>query len=119
MVLDFLSTLDIDVDLDTEALDDALTTLDLNLTPDGGTLDEALETLTPLSLAEIFSPGFTSEFENALAFLAESTGELIVENGVLSGTVNTPDGIETVALDGTEFFSNWVDQAETLTASAT
>ncbi|MEL7504181.1 MAG: hypothetical protein AAFN18_17120 [Cyanobacteria bacterium J06554_6] len=119
MVLDFLSTLDIDVDLDTEALDDALTTLDLDLTPDGGTLDEALETLTPLSLAEIFSPGFTSEFENALAFLDESTGEIIVENGVLSGIVNTPDGVETVVLDGTEFFSNWVDQAETLTASAT
>lgn len=122
MVFDILSAIDATFDLDTDALesvslDQIAAALGLAVTSDTPT--ETLSTATPLSLVEIFSPGFSQTFDSTIALLETATGTLTVDSGTLSGTVTTSEGTETIDLDGNEFFDALLADAETLTVDAT
>ncbi|MEO1592290.1 MAG: hypothetical protein AAFU71_13495 [Cyanobacteria bacterium J06632_22] len=122
MILDVLSAVDARFEQDTDALD-SLNLGDLaaafGLTPPADASETTLDTATPVSLVEIFSPGFSQAFDRTISRLETASGLLLLDSGVLSGSVITAEGTESIVLDGMTFLESLRDEAETLTATAT
>lgn len=73
------------------------------------------------SIIRAFSPSVADFLQDAIALVSDETtnGLLMFENGTISGSITTSDSTVDVLIETADFFSTLVDQAATVSGTAT